>query len=223
MSYDPTVGRWLEQDPDTYIDGPNRYQFEKSNPIIGLDPTGTKSLFDRIMSWDPWGFNGPKGVPGGGVNCMQYATGQQNWSLKDALTDGVLTPAQLAKFNADGTGATEMNTYLDDPWLFNRVLNSFFKHRGLLPPGADAKNPDPKKYHKVRVYVYLTPCFNADYHVIQQHTDGSWSGKHGISGDAERTTPDGEDEKVWGNKIFVGEWWILGPTVDNPVPDVPEI
>ena len=40
MSYDPTVGRWLEQDPDTYIDGPNRYQFEKSNPITGLDPTG---------------------------------------------------------------------------------------------------------------------------------------------------------------------------------------
>jgi hypothetical protein len=40
MSYDPAIGRFLEMDPDTYIDGPNMYQFEKGNPINRVDPTG---------------------------------------------------------------------------------------------------------------------------------------------------------------------------------------
>jgi len=40
MSYDPTVGRWLEQDPAGYIDGPNMYQFEDSNPATLVDPSG---------------------------------------------------------------------------------------------------------------------------------------------------------------------------------------
>jgi len=40
MSYDPTVGRWVEQDPAGYIDGPNMYQMELSNPVSLLDPSG---------------------------------------------------------------------------------------------------------------------------------------------------------------------------------------
>jgi hypothetical protein len=41
MSFSPTIGRFLEMDPDTDIDGPNEYQFDGSNPINRVDPTGT--------------------------------------------------------------------------------------------------------------------------------------------------------------------------------------
>lgn len=49
--YDPVTGRWVEQDPTgwQYVDGPNLYQIELGNPVIGLDPSGDKFVFD------PWG------------------------------------------------------------------------------------------------------------------------------------------------------------------------
>ena len=40
MSYDPTLGRFIEMDPAMYIDGPNRYQMERSNPVRLTDPFG---------------------------------------------------------------------------------------------------------------------------------------------------------------------------------------
>ena len=46
MSYSPTLGRWAETDPAEYIDGPNMYQMELSNPISMVDPTGTDALSD---------------------------------------------------------------------------------------------------------------------------------------------------------------------------------
>ena len=38
--YDVTLDRWLQEDPAGYIDGPNRYQFELSSPVISSDPSG---------------------------------------------------------------------------------------------------------------------------------------------------------------------------------------
>ena len=40
MSYDPTLGRFIEMDPAMYIDGPNMYQMERSNPVRLTDPFG---------------------------------------------------------------------------------------------------------------------------------------------------------------------------------------
>ena len=40
MSYDPTIGRWLQQDPEGYVDGQNAYQMERSNPVAFVDPFG---------------------------------------------------------------------------------------------------------------------------------------------------------------------------------------
>jgi hypothetical protein len=42
MSYDPTIGRWMETDPETYIDGANVFQFTTENPMTLVDPTGTE-------------------------------------------------------------------------------------------------------------------------------------------------------------------------------------
>ena len=40
MSYSPTIGRFLEEDPAGYIDGSDEYQLERSNGIDQVDPTG---------------------------------------------------------------------------------------------------------------------------------------------------------------------------------------
>jgi hypothetical protein len=40
MSYDPTEGRWVEEDPAGYDDGPNRYQFVSGQPLVKVDPFG---------------------------------------------------------------------------------------------------------------------------------------------------------------------------------------
>jgi hypothetical protein len=41
MGYSPTLGRFLERDPEEYVDGMNLYQSELSNPTNHLDPLGT--------------------------------------------------------------------------------------------------------------------------------------------------------------------------------------
>jgi hypothetical protein len=43
MSYDPTLGVWLETDPAQYVEGPNLHQMERSNPIARVDSSGTES------------------------------------------------------------------------------------------------------------------------------------------------------------------------------------
>jgi hypothetical protein len=43
--FDPTLGRFIQQDPNPsgqYNDGMNLYQTEMSNPVIHVDPKGTK-------------------------------------------------------------------------------------------------------------------------------------------------------------------------------------
>jgi len=41
MSYDPSIGRWMEEDPAGDVDGSNLYQLEESNPVNRVDPTGS--------------------------------------------------------------------------------------------------------------------------------------------------------------------------------------
>ncbi|NLH15774.1 MAG: RHS repeat-associated core domain-containing protein, partial [Phycisphaerae bacterium] len=47
---DPFTGRFLQQDPMEYIDGLNLYEYVESNPIILLDPSGSKN-----QRWYPSG------------------------------------------------------------------------------------------------------------------------------------------------------------------------
>jgi hypothetical protein len=54
--YDAELGRWLMRDPAGYPDGPNQYQYVRSDPITHVDPTGlvccccTEGL-DLSSSW----------------------------------------------------------------------------------------------------------------------------------------------------------------------------
>ncbi len=44
-NYDPSLGRWINQDPVGYVNGANTYQFVVSNPVAKTDPQG------RFWSW----------------------------------------------------------------------------------------------------------------------------------------------------------------------------
>jgi hypothetical protein len=44
MGYLPILGRFLQRDPVTFIDGPNPYEMNLSNPVNRLDPDGNASL-----------------------------------------------------------------------------------------------------------------------------------------------------------------------------------
>ena len=39
-NYDPSLGRWINQDPAGYINGANTYQFVMGNPVNAVDPWG---------------------------------------------------------------------------------------------------------------------------------------------------------------------------------------
>jgi RHS repeat-associated protein len=62
-TYNYTLGRWMQIDPQRYADGMNLYEYGKSNPIMNLDALGLEScgLFVRCGkiretdSWDKWG------------------------------------------------------------------------------------------------------------------------------------------------------------------------
>jgi RHS repeat-associated protein len=55
-NYDPTLGRWINQDPLQYINGANTYQFVMSNPVGNVDPWG-------LYVW--YGVKNPGGSPFG--------------------------------------------------------------------------------------------------------------------------------------------------------------
>ena len=44
--YDPSLGRWLQQDPLGYVDSTNLYEYDMSRPVTMSDPFGTGSQFD---------------------------------------------------------------------------------------------------------------------------------------------------------------------------------
>ena len=49
---DPALGRFLQQDPAGYVDGPSRYQYEASAPAGHVDPLGLWSLMRYIYTGD---------------------------------------------------------------------------------------------------------------------------------------------------------------------------
>jgi hypothetical protein len=48
MSYNPTLGRFMQLDPLGYADGLNAYQFAGGNPISFVDPTGLLKISKTI-------------------------------------------------------------------------------------------------------------------------------------------------------------------------------
>jgi len=47
---DPDLGRWLNQDPDRLIDGPNLYTYVGNNPVRAIDPDG-RATEVLVLPW----------------------------------------------------------------------------------------------------------------------------------------------------------------------------
>jgi RHS repeat-associated protein len=62
--YDPTLGRFLQQDPAAFIDGLDRYRFERDSPVLLVDPTGliAPPIAHRGQNWQPFMSILPTGV-----------------------------------------------------------------------------------------------------------------------------------------------------------------
>lgn len=43
MGYSPIIGRFLQRDPDGYVDALNLYQLERGNPLVTTDPSGLQT------------------------------------------------------------------------------------------------------------------------------------------------------------------------------------
>jgi RHS repeat-associated protein len=131
--YDPTAGRWEEQDPEGYVDGPSRYQFDDSAPTELVDPDGTRPQYEMIpeggggalSDGDLGDVGGPDG--GGGTGVGEGWGGQP---LADPQIGGggdvgggpVADPAQPVTGDAVGPDGEPENAPGDDappaaPWV----------------------------------------------------------------------------------------------------------
>lgn len=57
-AYDPSLARWVNEDPAGLTDGPNVFAYTRNNPISRIDPDGTVSVdikalsFRTVKTWD---------------------------------------------------------------------------------------------------------------------------------------------------------------------------
>jgi RHS repeat-associated protein len=82
--YDPTLGRWDEQDRSGYADGMNLYQMEGSDPVNRVDPTGLDDM------WAPGARGGtiPSTQPSSGLGGSEdfklyYDPWSRSWKIGD--------------------------------------------------------------------------------------------------------------------------------------------
>jgi RHS repeat-associated protein len=94
--YSASLGRWLENDPLSFRAGDeNLYRYLADQPVTGVDPNGTVSVFIR-------GYDGPSGSSDGGDNKTynwvdrQFTRGQANKVVK-FVTESVGPPDQQSE------------------------------------------------------------------------------------------------------------------------------
>ncbi len=72
--YNPTLGRWIQQDPAGYVDGLNIYQQEMSKPVDAVDASGLKTVVR-------WAGKGPNGEPGEWDQTQYPTWSSANWGV----------------------------------------------------------------------------------------------------------------------------------------------
>ncbi len=169
--YEPKLGRWIERDPLEYVDGMNLYEYVRSRPIDGLDPTGLDDwwrdpLFDFpkalesspdcfVTLWiDPqeFGHHWIEFVnPSGSVTAVGFWP--SGW-----MTPNPSIPAFRRGVHASGVVPTE------DPYYRYRVRGD----RTMLPQGAVAT----RLIRKTRGFIGFgvgvsTPCARASCEMIR--------------------------------------------------------
>ena len=209
-TYAPSLGRFLQQDPAGYIDGPNRYQIENSSPIAHLDPSGT------LWSWVNSVLDAVYGKPkGAGLNCMQYATVKGNYpSLVVALKLGIISRKQQSSWVNDQQAFLKF--LYDHPIDANKLLQTQMAAIGgrIACPTQQIDKVDPKKGRFVEAFMYNNLVAGGyDFHWIVLNADGkSWSQVPGVG-----STPTSAWE--WWHSVTkqpVGSWILPFPAPPAP-------
>ena len=88
----PGLGRWIKRDPGGFIDGPNRYRWNRNNPFKYVDPSGLEPFNSSGLLAEP------KFLPGGtpNPNFVPFTSGNPS--------DFAFSNRQLANGAAFGTG-----------------------------------------------------------------------------------------------------------------------
>ncbi len=129
--YDPTMGRFLTQDPLGDIDGPNRYAFCGGDPVNRVDPMGTDYIYQQNGyvfyqgQTRSWGMDWDDGRP------IAIGTTDGTWiNLFNGVGGGITHYASLSKIAADlprgpanllgvrgVIGDSHGETFSETPWL----------------------------------------------------------------------------------------------------------
>jgi hypothetical protein len=127
MSYSNVVGRWIEADPEEYVDGPNMYQMEDGGSVGRLDPLGESVAASQPTTAPSTIFSPvPKGSvkwPGGGYDYWI------KYRVPDRLTDYMQVNIQETRATIDGKETSDPPDVTLDPFnkdqsRGNRVTNN---------------------------------------------------------------------------------------------------
>jgi hypothetical protein len=112
--YDPTIGRWMEQDPLGLIPGPNPYEYVNNRPTVETDPSGMDSVEIRQDGAVIW-IKGTPGKDGQPLRPVQYvmigrsAGNSPKYESPYVRLNGVSTSLLLSSVNER---ATEFQRFL---------------------------------------------------------------------------------------------------------------
>lgn len=140
MGYSPTLGRWLEADPDQYCDGSNLYQFVRSSPIRNVDPKGLLAIADAIYVAKIAGLmqvQGGQGLFAPGWAQLYQEREQINKELgPEAVKEGVITALRNLGVTPFGVQKLDFNFAYIGPgeypvikcWLNDQMTETYSTH-----------------------------------------------------------------------------------------------
>ncbi len=135
--YNPSLGKWMHQDPAGFIDGMNTYQYESSRPIGLLDPRGlvgepvVSSINVKVVEGTPsveaigFSFSVKVTVDGKNLDCVEIrqliksSTQTQNWDGKPLTRDQIVAQTQGDPNVVDSSG----KFVTDTGWDWSRLDN----------------------------------------------------------------------------------------------------
>lgn len=123
MSYSPTLGRFIQTDPEQYVDGPNLYEAERSSPLKYVDPLGLAAdPIDEdptnVFSIAAWN----KGI------MQEQAAGN---AISAYLMNHFIRPQAVPKFDTVRLGGSKFSNDPDTKAAITKIVLNELKRQGV--------------------------------------------------------------------------------------------